>query len=446
MNVTSNYINSLNSVKRYDYAAMKSRTTGSAYTPIHYGSTQSGGYYNSEAVGRLTSIQSGAKALAGSVDEAAKASTYNKMNPTSSDKASLTVSSGSTPSAAFGEKLVDIKQVASGQINSGAQLKGDALYAGGQGTQQLELEIEGKKTQISFEVKSGDTNKAVQQKISAAINAKNLGVTAEVGSHNGQTTLTVKSKGTGDSDKNRFVLRDMYGSAAETLGIDRTSQAAQNAIYSINGGADIHSSANSVDLGDGVKATLNKATGENPVTVKVTRDADHAVNSVKELVKNYNSLLETSRSTTNYNDRLYNDLTNAAQSYAKSLASVGVTINKDKSLSVDEKALTASAEMKNGGSSALEGFMTNYGSRVNSYGFAGRLSTVASNVEKNPAAYINKSKSATTTEQAGSSAAGITWSDPFESSENNPYAQYTAYTPQSYDRYLTLGYLFDMFV
>lgn len=434
--VSSNYINSLASVSRYNYTSMKAKSTGQDYGELVYGNRK--GYVNSDAVSYLSSISENAKAVASSLKNLGQASTFSKMNAVSSNKDALTISSTTAPTASFESRLVDITQVASGQVNKGTQLRGDSLYTGDSGTQQFEIEIEGKKTQVSVKVESGDTNKAVQEKVADAINSKNLGVTASVGSSGGNTSLTIQSKNAGDSDANRFVIRDMYGNLSDTLGLENVTQSAQDAIYSVDGGADIHSSSNTIDLGDGVKATLKAATNGTPVSVGVSRDESYAVNQVKEFVSNFNSLLDASRSA-NYNDRLYNDLTNALTSYEKSLSEIGISINKDMSLSVDGSALEAAATSADGKPSTLENFLTNYGSSSSNYGLTGRLSTITANVERNPAHYVSATASSGESDSVESA---FTWSDPFDAD----LSPYTYFNLNTYNQYLSLGYLFDMFV
>lgn len=429
--VTSNYINHLTSTyaNRYDYTKMKTTLNS---TPLVYGSrSQQNSYVNDSAMQYVNSIRSGAKSLYDSVGLMSQKSTFERMSAVSSNNESLKVNASSNPTKDFTDTTVDIQQVATTQINKGVAMKSDDTYAG-LGTQRFEIEVDGKSHQLSVKVELGDTNRQVQQKMADVINSKNLGVTASVAidTKSKSTTLSVESKNTGDDAKNNFKIRDLSGSLAANTGVNAVSQQAQDAVYSVNG-VEKTSKSNTVDLGNGVSATLRKATTESSVNVSIQNDKSYAIGQAKDLVSAYNSLLSAARSGTNGSTRLLNDLTSAYQSYAPALERIGVTEGKDGNLSIDTKKLEAAAE--NG---KLQDFFTQGAGQ--SYGFTNRLSRIAGNAQSNPSYYINSAQSTKT----------YTPVDPYDYDTNNimDLVGSKSFNLKTYNQWYSLGYLFDLFV
>jgi flagellar capping protein FliD len=258
------------------------------------------------------------------------------------------------------------------------------------GWNQFEIEVNGKKHQISFQVSASDNNEAVQRKVAEAINDKNIGIKASVTTDAGKKTskLELESTNTGDDAKNKFSVSDLTsgGGAADKLGIGSVTQEAQNAIYKVGDGNFTVSKSNKIDLGDGVTVTLKKAT-DTPVKVSVDTDTKNAVNKVREMVNSFNGLLATAED--NKNDRggyrLMNQLKGISSTYSVSLDRIGIGVSADGYLSIDSDKMQKAAE-----SGELEKFFTQNGDT--NYGFANKLSRVADTVSANPTDFIGKDK------------------------------------------------------
>lgn len=318
-----------------------------------------------------------------------KTSSFDEKTVVSSNTDALSVSTSSSYKNSFSDTNVTVKQVASGQVNEGSKLSatGKALSTG---WKQFEIEVDGKKTQVSFQVTSTDNNESIQKKMAEAINAKNIGVKASVSydSTNKTSQLKLESTNTGDDVKNKFTVRDVTngGNAVSAMGIGTATQNAQNAIYKINDGDYVTSKSNKVDLGNGVTATLKKAS-DTPVKVSLGTESKSSINKVRDMVNAFNGLLATAED--NKNDRsaarLLNQLKGLSTSYSASLERIGISVSSDGYLSIDSDKMEKAAENGN-----LEKFFKQNGDT--NYGFANRLNSVAESVSKNPVEYVSSTQ------------------------------------------------------
>ena len=282
---------------------------------------------------------------------------------------------------------VQIDQVATTQINTGTSLNsGDSAVASGfsAGAQSVGLNVNGRTFAIDFSVSEDDTNEDVQERIAEAINARNAGVAARVehDAENNTSALIIESTGTGAAagGEPRFTIDNISGDAFGLLGIDNISQHAQNALYSINGGAQRTSGTNVINVGDGITATL-RAPGTAEITVE--RNHEASLGDIRNMVQSFNSLLAAAEN--NRSDRrtnaLHTQLLNTSRSYSGSLGRLGINVSADGSMQIDEARLTEAAE-----SGRLEAFITE--SQGRNYGFAARLRNIADRVDRNPAAHV----------------------------------------------------------
>lgn len=380
VNSTSNYMNNVGSLYKYNYNQMRSVSSVYNTAGINKPSpTEKTSYVNNDAVSYLSNIRTAAGQTLDSLNNLSNVFTFNKMQAVSANSDYLTVNSDSKATSAFRDTQVEIKQTATAQVNEGNSLRSDGTF-GDAGTRQFEIEQDGKRFQFSVEVGENDTNRDVQQKMADAVNSRNIGVTATVSENkdDGTSALSFLSRNTGADNGNDFTVRDVTGSLASATGVNRTTQSAQDAVYRINNGATQTSKTNNVSLGNGVSVTLQKATA-GTVAVKSTNDTATQVGAVKKLVDSYNAMFNAAKSGP-ANNRLLNDLNGVRDSYAPSLERLGITANKDGTLKVDDTKLGAAAE--NG---SLASFLGQTGSA--NYGFTNRLTRIADNVQYNSQSY-----------------------------------------------------------
>jgi flagellar hook-associated protein 2 len=115
--------------------------------------------------------------------------------------------------------------------------------------------------------------------------------------------------------------------------------------------------------------------------------SDDKVSSIKKIVSNYNDLLGTTDEISDSGaSSLASQLKNASSTYGNSLSNVGISINSDGSLSVDEDTLKTASE--NGD---LDNFLEANGDSGKSYGFLNQLQIISQNANDDPTYYISGS-------------------------------------------------------
>jgi len=335
----------------------------------------------------LVNAKENAGSLSAVLKKLKNGSAFNEKTVVSSNTEAVSVKASDAKKAAdFKETTIRVDQVALAQKNTGKEMTATGRdFTVGQKT--FEIETASGSTTVSFYVSGSDTNADVQKKMAEAINGKKIGVTASVSTANGKSTLTVESAATGvkTEGSDNFKIKDIPtgGGVAQTVGITQVSVKAQDAVYSINGGASVTSKTNSVDIGSGVTATLKKASDE-PVKIGFGTDTTSGINAVREMVNYFNGLFEAAQD--NKDDRKTSFLNQRLQSlpktYESALKELGITQNSKGYLQIDEAAMQGAAD-----SGKLEKFFKTEGF-VN-YGFNFQLEKMANDVSKNTQSFVS---------------------------------------------------------
>jgi flagellar hook-associated protein 2 len=251
--------------------------------------------------------------------------------------------------AALAAYQVGVKQTAAAQQNTGGLFHSSGTGAFAAGTHAMKLTLaNGKSAAISVHVKAGDTNETVLKNLAGAINNSSLGVkaqavTAKQNDGTTQTKLVLTASKTGTEAA--FSLSDTSGNLAAASGGDQVSTVAKNAEYTVND-QNYTSQSNNVSLDNGkVTLTLQSANAK-PETLRIQGDLSAAASDVKGFVKAYNDTLRTLKSASGIpaNQKWYTDLTQ--QSSRANLREIGITVNPDKTLRLDEEKLTKALSAK----------------------------------------------------------------------------------------------------
>lgn len=429
MNIGTNYYNYMNYANYYNSLFVN---TKSIYNNANYNSflwsnnLNSKNYFNSDAVQYVRNVKSNSADLKNVLSEISSGTAFNKKTAISSDAESLTVKASDSKYYSFSAQsaAVKIDQVATGQINQGQALEAGAKVGANSGY-QFAVDVNGQAYQFSVNVSAADTNQTLQQKMAEAINSRKIGLTASVSTDADKktSTLNIQSQNTGNDPKNRFTVRDVSGDTVAKTGVSTVTQAAQDAIYSVNGGSNKTSKTNTVDLGNGYTATLLKAS-DKEITVSRGVDKDYALGKIENLVKSYNGLYGATLA--NPDDvkanRLFNQLINVSKTYASSLAKVGIGFDSSGNMTVDKGIMAQAAD-----DGRLEKFFTE--NRNTNYGYTNQLSRIADNAYRNTGNYISQS-----TMSASLSGYDNSYSSYFNTSANNYRAMYSL---------MNLGMLFD---
>ncbi|MCL2227820.1 MAG: hypothetical protein FWB97_09400 [Oscillospiraceae bacterium] len=288
---------------------------------------------------------------------------------------------------------VDILQVAQAQRNEGASLQSNARAADSgftTGAHQISINVGNRQFDINFNVSAGDTNRDVQQRIATAINNRNdIGVRATVetgtGSAAGTSSLVLESARTGvdRAGSPNFTVSSGSGNAVAMTGVGETTQQAQDAQFRVNRGftgALQTSRTNDVDLGFGMTAQLRE-TGN--VQVDMGRDVISQQNAFRHMVNTFNDLVSTARDAGRTDSNLQNELAGIVRSSASALERIGISLNQNGRMQIDEARMAAAAE---------SGELERFADSREGFNFMSRLNRTAESVGRNPAAHADTSQ------------------------------------------------------
>jgi len=309
-----------------------------------------------------------------------KADSFSLSNASSTDPSS--VSAGTTPAAVPGIYSVSVSALSAPQsIVSPTGQYTDGTASVGTGSLTLRLGS-WNADRSAFTAKSGsaditipigaseDTLAGIRDKINAAA----AGVSATLVTDASGARLALQSTASGAANGFRVTVSDDDGTHADGAGLSRLAydpagagaqltlaQSAADTQATINGIA-VTSSSNSLDnVIDGITFSLSKVTSQ-PVTVNVTRNTEAIKGFVASFVGAYNALnaflagatrfdpatkqaalLQGDGTTTGIQNQLHAMISPAsgASSTFRTLSSIGVQVQKDGSLKLDDTAFAA---------------------------------------------------------------------------------------------------------
>lgn len=266
-----------------------------------------------------------------------------KSQPTVSNDAVLGAAANDQAQAGAIAADIEVTQLARAQTLVSGNF-GSAAATVGQG--DLTLTVGGVDHVITIDAEHDSLNG-----VASAINAANTGVTASVQTEDGAYRLVLKGK-TGAG--NAFALSglDPFTHPSGTSGMT-LAQSAQNATLKVDGVTYQRSSNSVSDIITGLTLTLKKAVPGETVSLTATRPTDAIKSTMSDFVSVFNDMksnIKSARTSTNsrslfelerkLNAVLSKALTSAT-SGPRSMADLGVTTNRDGSVTLDSKKLDA---------------------------------------------------------------------------------------------------------
>ena len=249
---------------------------------------------------------------------------------------------------------IEVDRLATPQIKMGKILPADEPVALQSDTYSFDVRIEDLNYEFQFSIRSTDTNHTVQSRLARLITNSNVGITARASTdEDGYSYLRMESNNTGvKNGRNRiFNISDNKTSktsgAVEYFGLDYISTPPSNASFLVNG-EERSSASNRISLDRTYEVQLTGISGEDGATAHIglKTDVDSLTENVNTLVDGYNSFLNA---VSEYKEdqpksqRLFNEMSGVARVYAQDLTSVGLNLNLDGRLEVDNNTLRETA-------------------------------------------------------------------------------------------------------
>jgi flagellar hook-associated protein 2 len=321
--------------------------------------------------GAFSTIQTSAQALA-------KTDIFASRKATIADAGVATVAASTT--ATPGNFTLEVSSLARAQVTASTAFANSSTTVGS-GTLTIELgsysggsfTANPAKTPVTVTIDSGA---ATLSDVRDAINAADAGVTASLINDGSGSRLVLTSQDGGTANTVRISAVDDDGLDtddaglskliydASTGGISRMSQvvSAADAQLTVNGIPVTSSSNTLTDMIEGVTLTLKSTNVGNPTTLTVGTDYSGAKAAVEKLVKSYNDAILTIKNQTAYNTTTKTGAALNGESTVQSvrtrlsslftgeiapgvsLASIGVSVQKDGTLAINSEKLTAALE------------------------------------------------------------------------------------------------------
>lgn len=283
---------------------------------------------------------------------------------------------------------LEVQSLATPQTNTGYYLRDDSLNIS-RGDHTFEVAIDNNVYEFQFKVNENDTNRSVIDKLARLVNRSGIGLNANVLRVGGTSALEISSKTTGATFKSEIF--SISGSSTndsdnvvEQLGIGSISSYPSNAKFTLNG-IDKTSSSNTFTINKSIEVTLNSPTNGKAINISKRDDLDAVLESVNNLIDGYNRIIELSGSksekdSSDYDSAFLNhEMRRTASAYRNELEAIGLTMNDDGSLKLDNALFLQTA---------TEDSIENTLGKLTD--FKNSLSTKSHDISINPMKYVNK--------------------------------------------------------
>ena len=249
---------------------------------------------------------------------------------------------------------IEVERLATSQVNMGKFLPANESVGLEPDTYSFDVRIEDLNYEFQFSIKPTDTNRDVQARLARLITNANIGIAAQaVTEAGGSSYLLMESNATGvkGSIPRIFNISDNHTSktsgAVEYFGLNYVSTLPSNAYFAVNG-EERTSTSNRIALDRIYEVQLTGVSSEEGETASIglKTDVESLTENINTLVQGYNSFLTAvSEHKENHpkSGRLFNEMSGVARVYARDLTSVGLNLNLDGTLEVDDDTLRETA-------------------------------------------------------------------------------------------------------
>lgn len=285
---------------------------------------------------------------------------------------------------------IEVKSLATPQVNLGVYLPKNERGLE-PGDYSFDVTVNGQGYEFQYSVKNEDTNFDLQSRLSRLINNSGIHLNSEVMEDGeGNSALRIESTQVGvhfGQFKEVFTISDNGNEPGSGsvgyLGIDYVAREASNAHMIVNG-EEVTSPSNTFVLSQTYEVTLNGISPEEgqTATIGVKPDTDAAVENISNLIGSYNDFIKTMSefsSTQPRNAGLMEEMHGITQIYATEMSKLGINVESNGTMSIDEEQLEAAVADS-----------SNHSSLASIKDFSNSILRKSNQISVNPVSYINK--------------------------------------------------------
>jgi len=292
------------------------------------------------------------------------------------------------PESSVPDIQLEVRSLAASQENLGLFLPNSSSSLDA-GTYSFDISINDMNYEFQFSVGEQETNREIQQRLERLINNSDIGIKASLAESEGRASLRLTSESTGlpTGKEQIFTVSDnhtsMTAGTVEYFGLDYVSREPANAQFSINGEAQT-SPSNHFTYNNQFEISLHGITsGDKPVRLGLKTDVESLTDNVYHLVGGYNDFVKAASSyleTQSKSRQLVHELKGIASVYGSSMETIGLNLEKDGTLAIDNDMLRQSA-------TESEDINETFGYLKN---FSNMLLRKSNQVSLNPMDYVEK--------------------------------------------------------
>ncbi len=249
---------------------------------------------------------------------------------------------------------IEISSLATPQVNIGSFLNKDTMKLEAD-LYSFDVNINDTDYEFQFSIDNGDTNKEIQQKISRLINRSNIGINASVLEEGDTSAIRLESSASGHRSDNSLNFRisdentSMTSGVVSYFGLNEIAHDPTNAHFKINGQFK-STTSNNFTVGKVYEVELKGLTEEDtPVHVGLKADVDALTENISNLAGAYNDFLrKAAEYTSNYgrSNRIMNEMQTLASHYASGLTSIGLNMQENGIIEINDELLTQSTSVE----------------------------------------------------------------------------------------------------
>lgn len=267
--------------------------------------------------------------------------------------ASATYIGADIPDGSVPSYDIEVTALASNQVNVGTFLPSDGKAGLEPDAYSFDVSVNGLSYEFQYNVREGETNRKLQERLARLISNADIGVTADLledGKGASSLRLISSSSGLNVNKDSIFQVSDDKTSkrsgTIDYLGISYMYRAPSNAEFLLNG--EPHSaSSNHFTIGKAFEVTLNgvSSSPEDIAQIGLKTDLDSLTENVSNLIDGYNSFLDSADEYLESHPRsgkLLSEMEHICRHYQPELEGLGFTFEEKSRLKINEETFRRS--------------------------------------------------------------------------------------------------------
>lgn len=260
-----------------------------------------------------------------------------------------------------------VNRLASPQENIGDYLPNTAV-ALSPDTYSFDISINDLNYEFQFNINEADTNKDAQERLMRLINNAGIGIQAVLDTKEDRTALQLASDTTGLPFGKEYIFHisdsrtSKRSGAVNYFGLDNVSRQSANSSFLLNG-EERNTSANIFTIGKMYEIELKGISKPNTfISIGLKTNVESLTDNVNTLIGSYNTFIKAAGAfhtqEQTLSNRLIREVGAIASHYQTEMASMGIHVQPDYSISIDDSILkeTVSSEEDSFSSEVLNNF------------------------------------------------------------------------------------------